>query len=261
VFYSSDDVVVQSAAFTMPWHVGMVVDPLRKETSFFGWKQDQLTPLAGFYERMELEPSSLLERQVVPTEVWDHPYEYSSSEQYSSGRSGVYLPANSPPAVPALATYIAYGLAAFGLLLSLIMLFAWVMPLTREVDRLQNMVVGLADVALADSNAALCPDPRLRILSPLAGQRFTIGEQVDISGTALMPDVNRYQVDARPAGMEGGWTTVDSYRGSTKLGELALWDTESWPPGAYELRLIAVDNNNIKLPASPNCHLGLELTP
>ncbi|MFN2207579.1 MAG: Mov34/MPN/PAD-1 family protein [Candidatus Promineifilaceae bacterium] len=261
VFYSSDDVVVHSAAFTMPWHVGMVVDPLRKETSFFGWRHKQLVPIAGFYERMELEPTSVLEWNVVPTDVWDHPYEYRGGEQYGSGISGVYLPANSPPAVPALATYVAYGLAALGLLLTVVLLFGWVMPLTREVDRLQNMVVGLADVALADSNAALCPDPRLRILSPLAGQRFRIGERVDITGTALLPDVNRYQVDARPAAMEGGWTTVDSYRGSTKLGQLALWDTESWPPGAYDLRLIAVDNNNIKLTASPNCQLGLELTP
>lgn len=261
VFYSSDDVVVHSAAFTMPWHVGMVIDPLRKETSFFGWKQDQLVPYGGFYERMELEPSSVLEWQIVPTAVWDHPYEYPDGARYADGRSAVYLPSNALPAVPALKSYVGYGLAALGLLLSLIMLFGWVMPLTREVDRLQNMVIVLADSALADSNAALCPDPRLRILSPLTGQRITSGEQFEVMGTAILPDVNRYQIDARAAGIEGGWITVDAYRGSTKLGQLAMWDTESWPPGAYEMRLVAVDNNNIKLPASPNCQITVDLTP
>ena len=257
VFYSSDDVVVHSAAFTMPWHVGMVVDPLRKETSFFGWQQEELVPYPGFYERMELEPSSVLEWQVVPTAVWDHSYEYPDGERY--GTSSVYLPANTPLAMPALKTYVGYGLAALGLLLSLLLLFAWVMPLTREVDRLQNMVVVLADSALADSNAALCPDPRLRLLSPPANQPIPAGAQVELLGTAMLPEVTRYQVDVRPAAVEGRWTTGDSYRGSTKVGELAVWDTESWPRGAYELRLLAVDNNTIKLPGSPDCIIGLEL--
>lgn len=259
VFYSSDDVVVHSAAFTMPWHVGMVIDPLRKETAFFGWKQEELVPYQGFYERMELEPSSVLEWQTVPTAIWDQPYEYPDGERYAT--SGVYLPANSPPALPALTSYIGYGLAALGFLLGLLMFFFWVRPLTQEVDRLQNMAVVLADSALADSNAALCPDPRLRILSPLAKQQIPGGAPVEVMGTAFLPELNRYQVDARPAGLEGGWTTVDSYRGSTKLGELATWNTESLSPGAYELRLVAVDNNNIKLAGSPNCAISFELTP
>jgi proteasome lid subunit RPN8/RPN11 len=44
VFYSSDDVIVHSAAFTLPWHVGMVVDPIRKEAGVFGWKAGSLHP-------------------------------------------------------------------------------------------------------------------------------------------------------------------------------------------------------------------------
>jgi proteasome lid subunit RPN8/RPN11 len=259
VFYSSDDVVVHSAAFTMPWHVGMVVDPLRKETSFFGWKEDALVPHLGFYERLELEPESLLQWQPVATAVWNHPYEYPGSGQH--GPSSVYLPANSPMAMPALRTYVGYGLAALGLLLSLLLLFAWVMPLTREVDRLQNMVVVLADTALADSNAALCPDPRLRILSPLVGQSVAAETQVEIMGTAMIPDAPRYMVDARPAGAEARWVNIDMLRGSTKLGELAIWDTESVPPGVYELRVVPVDSNNIRLAGSPDCAIGIELIP
>lgn len=259
VFYSSDDVVVHSAAFTMPWHIGMVIDPVRREVSLFGWKEEELVPYPGFYERMELQPSSVLEWEVVPTAVWDHPYEYPGMERY--GRSSVYLPANSPPALPTLKSYIAYGIAGLALLLSLIMLLGWVLPLNREVDRLQNMVILLADSALADSNAGLCPDPRLRILTPLAAQQIPTGSLVEISGTAMLPDVPRYQVDLRPAAVEERWTTLGSPRGSTKLGDLALWDTESWPPGTYEMRLVAVDNNNILLPGSPPCVIGVELTP
>lgn len=259
VFYSSDDVVVHSAAFTMPWHVGMVVDPVRKETGLFGWQDEAIVPFPGFYERMELQPASVLEWEVVPTAVWDHPYQYPGEERY--GRSSVYLPANSPPAMPALKSYIAYGIAGLALLLSLIMLLGWVLPLTQEVDRLQNMVIVLADSALADSNAGLCPDPRLRILAPLATQQIPAGSLVEITGTAMLPEVARYQIDLRPAAVEGRWTTAGTHRGSTKLGELALWDTESWPSGAYEMRLVPVDNNNIPLPGSPPCMIGLALSP
>ncbi len=258
VFYSSDDVVVHSAAFTMPWHVGMVVDPLRKETSFFGWKQDALAPYPGFYECMDLEPSSLMEWRAVPTAVWDYPYEHPDDARYA--QSSVYLPANSLPALPDLKTYIGYGLAALGLLLSLLILLAWVMPLTREVDRLQNMVVVLADTALAESNAALCTDSRMRILSPLVGQTIRSGAQVEVMGTAMLPEIARYQVDVRPAGADQPWIAVNTYRGSTKLGELATLNTESWPSGVYELRLSAVDHNNIRLPGSPNCAIALQLS-
>jgi hypothetical protein len=163
--------------------------------------------------------------------------------------------------MPALKTYIAFGVAGLALLLSLIMLLGWVLPLTQEVDRLQNMVIVLADSALAESNGALCPDPRLRILAPLATQQIPTGSLVEITGTAVLPEVARYQVDVRPAAVEGRWTTVGSHRGSTKLGELALWDTESWPPGAYEMRLVPVDNNNILLPGSPPCMIGVALSP
>ena len=135
------------------------------------------------------------------------------------------------------------------------------MPLTREVDRLQNMVVVLADSALVDSNAAACPDPRLRMLSPLLGQRLPAGVSVEIMGTAVLPEITRYQVDVRPSGIEGGWSTVNLYRGTTKLDQLAKWNTEALSPGLYDLRLLAVDNNNIRLPRTPDCAIAIELTP
>lgn len=257
VFYSSDDVVVHSAAFTQPWHVGLVVDPLRAETSFFGWKQGQLAPIGGFYERLDLQPGSSMAWRQTDTAVWDHPYDY---DEAGGGPSSVYLPPNQRPVLPALLPYLGYALGGLGMLLSLIMLLGWVLPLTREVDRLQNTVVVLADTALEGSNATLCPDMRLRILAPLAEQQAAAGERLEISGTAMWPEAARYQVDMRPATSQS-WTLIGRQRGDIKLGRLALWDTTAVTPGTYALRLSAVDNNNIRLAGSPDCTINFDILP
>jgi proteasome lid subunit RPN8/RPN11 len=260
VFYSSDDVVVHSAAFTLPWHVGMVIDPLRKETGFFGWNMGSLVPIAGFYELHDVQPYSLLDWKVVHTAVWDHPYEYGQQEIRERGSSTVYLPPSDNVNLPALKSYAGFAVGALGLLLSFFLLVGLVMPLTREVDRLQNMVIVLADTALAESNAAYCPDPTLRILAPLIGSRVPVGSTVEVMGTAMIADAAGYQVNVRPA--EGAsWFLVDERRKGTKLGQLAVWDTESTPVGDYEMRLTAVDGNHIRLSGSPPCAIAIELTP
>jgi proteasome lid subunit RPN8/RPN11 len=258
VFYSSDDVIVHSAAFTQPWHIGLVVDPLRLEAAIFGWQREGLGPLSGFYERLDLQPESLLPWHPVETAVWNHPYEYGAHGE--AGGSAVYLPPSQLPGLPAFKSYFGYALGALGLLLSLIMLVGWVLPLTREVDRLQNTVVVLADTALADSNAALCPDMRLRILTPLAGQQMAAGENLEVTGTAMFPEAVRYQVDVRAGGSES-WALVGRQRGDVKLGRIARWDTTAVPPGDYLLRLSAVDSNNLRLAGSPDCAIPVQVTP
>ncbi len=258
VFYSSDDVVVHSAAFTQPWHVGMVIDPLRKETSFFGWIDGQLEAKKGFYENPDLQPYSLLEWQAVQTGVWDHPYEELDAEEPAS--STVYLHPSNRPMLPMLKPYIGIGIGIFGLLLSVFLLFAWVLPLTRQVDQLQTMTLVLADSALAESNAATCPDARLRILMPLSGQNIQAGTIAEVMGTTMIEDAVRYQVNVRAQGADN-WVLLNASRRDSKLGQLASWDTSSTPPGIYEIRLTAVDNNNIRLPGSPPCSIAVELTP
>jgi proteasome lid subunit RPN8/RPN11 len=57
VFYSSDDVVVHTAAFTLPWHVGLVVDPLGNHASYFGWQDGVLAPIVGYYEQLDSQPT------------------------------------------------------------------------------------------------------------------------------------------------------------------------------------------------------------
>lgn len=70
VFFSADDEVVHAAAFTQPWHVGLVVDPVRQTASFFGWAGDVIRSVPGFYE---LIPATTGAADEVPRSVvsWD----------------------------------------------------------------------------------------------------------------------------------------------------------------------------------------------
>ncbi len=74
VFYSSDDVVVHSAAFTLPWQVGLVVDPVQDEACFFGWEEApggrQIAPIGGFYEWLDQDDESVLTWQVTHRPNW-----------------------------------------------------------------------------------------------------------------------------------------------------------------------------------------------
>lgn len=80
VFYSADDEVVHAAAFTQPWHVGLVVDPIRNQGSFFAWKAEQVKPIPGFYELIPAEagnehevPRAVVDWEVVIDKSWFMP--------------------------------------------------------------------------------------------------------------------------------------------------------------------------------------------
>lgn len=103
VFYSSDDVVVHSAAFTLPWQVGLVVDPFRKEACFFGWESSglgkQLLPIAGFYEWIDQTAGTILNWRVTYQTSWVENYKQDPLPQspHSSQTSEIhYLPNISP---------------------------------------------------------------------------------------------------------------------------------------------------------------------
>jgi proteasome lid subunit RPN8/RPN11 len=254
VFYSGDDVVVHSAAFTLPWHVGLVVDPIRNEASFFGWRKGELAPSAGFYELLDT-PDPVVDWQMVRTSVWHETYEeHLAAEQGLSPYADSSVTDWQPKQQP-------WGLimGALGLLLSFFLLVGWVVPLTKQVNQLEALTLTLADQTLAD-NAAACPDPNLRILSPLAGSNVQVGSEIDVVGTAVYPEADRYRVEVRPAGAEL-WALVGEKRASTDLGTIATWDTTPHQPAAYEMRLTAVDRNNIRLTNSATCLVTLELQP
>lgn len=255
VFYSSDDVVVHSAAFTQPWHVGLVVDPVRDEASFFGWVGGVLSPLAGFYELPERQPQTLVPWRAVATTVWDKPYE---EQQMAEANSRVVLARNGRPRFSGRELGLVASAAA--LLLSFFLIVGGVLPLMRRVELLETTVLNLAQASLTESNAGTCPDPRLRILTPLNGQAYASGAIIQLIGTAEYPGARRYQTEYRLVGSET-WALIDRLRDDTRLGRLANWATTDLPPGDYELRLSPVDLNNIRLADSAPCAVNVSLTP
>jgi proteasome lid subunit RPN8/RPN11 len=260
VFYSGDDVVVHSAAFTLPWHVGLVVDPVRNEACFFGWENGELIPFAGFYELLDGQEKPFVSWRVVRTSVWSDATEAELAQKQMAAhqdQTTVYAPSTPKPSFnPGIGLIV----GSIGLLLTLFMLFGWVIPLNQEVNRLENVVLVMAGEALQETNAAACPDPRLRILNPIHGSGFHIGAEIEMMGTVSIPDATRYQIEQRPFD-EDEWQLLKTVRRSTNLGHLATWDTTEVPAGAYEIRLTAVDRNNIILPDLARCQIALELVP
>jgi hypothetical protein len=148
---------------------------------------------------------------------------------------------------------------ALGLLLSFFLLVGWVVPLTRQVNQLEALTLTLADQTLTE-NVAACPDPNLRILSPAVGSGVRVGDEVDVVGTAVHPEAYRYRVEVRPVGADL-WSLVGDKRADTSVGTIATWDTTLHQPAAYEMRLTAVDRNNIRLTNSATCLIDVVLTP
>lgn len=262
VFYSGDDVVVHSAAFTLPWHVGLVVDPIQNEASFFGWVNGALAPLSGFYEWLDKEQETVVRWRVVRTAVWDQTYEeYQQSKRARKPPGGVYAaPGNATFGLSSMNPWLGVATGLLGVLLSLFLLIGWVWPLNQQVNRLENVVLMLADEALVDSNAATCPDSRLRILAPLTDHSIPVGTTLTVIGTANHPNAARYRVEIRPAGTET-WQLLNERRRGTSLGELATWNTAEFPSGLYEMRLTAVDRNTLLLQNATPCMITIELTP
>jgi proteasome lid subunit RPN8/RPN11 len=255
VFYSSDDVVVHSAAFTLPWHVGLVLDPVRREGCFFGWQDGELAALPGFYELLDEQPEPVVDWQVAIS-------------RYAS-ETGLYY--ELPPSVPdghshqAAPTSQQWGQQygpwpAVGGSLLLLLLFLlvglWLGSLNRQVNALQQAVISLAG---ATENAAACPDPALRLLVPAANGRITPGP-ISFIGTADHADAHRYRLEGRLHGGDS-WQLIQEWRRDIPLGELGQWDTTGHPFRLYEVRLIAVDSNNVRLADTSLCQIVIELGP
>jgi hypothetical protein len=149
-------------------------------------------------------------------------------------------------------------LGILGFVLGFFLLFGWVVALNRQVNSLESVVASLAGET--SINAVSCADPQLRIVAPVAESRVTLGEDVAIFGTAVHPEATRYQIEYKPAEGES-WELAGVQRRQTDLGLLTSWDTSELPFGRYELRLTAVDRQNIPLPGVASCHIAVELMP
>jgi proteasome lid subunit RPN8/RPN11 len=122
VFFSDDDEVVHAAAFTQPWHVALVVDPVRRHASFFSWAGQLITPVQGFYEVIppDAEPEERLPRTVVDWAiVLDDSWLYQS--HYSPG-SRMPLTLTQMPTLPLVSPWAGVVLGALGFVMGLIAL-------------------------------------------------------------------------------------------------------------------------------------------
>lgn len=256
VFYSSDDVVVHSAAFTLPWHVGLVVDPVRNEAAFFGWIAQTLAPFAGFYEKLGPSQQTAVPWRVVQTAVWDHPYTVPHTPRAAAVASPRTAAATSLPLRRNSGWLLGVAIAV----LTFFFLAGWIAVLNRQVTQLETAVNTMATTALPAEHLTTCPDPNLRVLSPLTATRVPAGERVTLLGTADVLSAARYQVQIRPSGSEQ-WSTVATRRSATEFGQVGVWRTQNVTPGSYELRLIAVDRNSVRLSNAIPCQLQLELIP
>lgn len=256
VFYSSDDVVVHTAAFTLPWHVGLVVDPLGNEASYFGWQEGTLAPIAGYYEQLDVQETPVAPWRVAKTEVW---HTRETEQFYASYESGVDEAGLMQAMYGHGQTFTLSNstmLGILGFILGFFLLFGWVVALNRQVNSLESVVASLAGET--SINAVACADTQLRIVAPVAESRLPWGQDVAIFGTAVQPDAARYQIEYRQAGGES-WELAGVQRRQTDLGLLTNWDTSELPLGRYELRLTAVDRQNIPLPSVASCQIAVEL--
>lgn len=249
VFYSSDDVVVHSAGFTLPWHVGLVVDPIRRAASFFGWVEGELENLSGFYELTETtEAPSAVDWHYVNTSV--QPFmNYAPTVGYGEQEMGL-----ETAVTPKEWVYVIGSLTA----LLFFFVAGWIASLNRQVSQLEQVLLTQLNnpVLVAES----CPNPQLRILSPLTGYAIPQGETFAIFGTADVNGATRYHVEQRPAGSDDAWTLIGTERFDQSVGSLVRWNTKDVSPGLYELRLTAVDRQNLQLEEVRPCQIQVLVT-
>ena len=127
VFYSADDVVVHSAAFVMPWQVGLVIDPIRLEGCLFGWRslpndmtsKPMLIPINGYYERLDERPSTTTTWRLVRSTIWEESYSPGIGEPRPNQS---YQPDSYGPALPQISPWWGVLLGGTSLIITLLML-------------------------------------------------------------------------------------------------------------------------------------------
>jgi len=91
-----------------------------------------------------------------------------------------------------------------------------------------------------------CKPGEVEITSPKSGD--TLQGEVNIEGTALIPNFGFYKVDIAPAS-QALFLTIYASHTPVKQGKLVeKWDTATLPPGDYVLQLVVVDNAGKPLP-------------
>lgn len=262
VFFSGDDIVVHSAAFVLPWHVALVLDPLRGEMGLFAWQKGKIVPVPGFYGMADEGAWRDNPWRVVPAEVWEDTYE----ERLRKRRAPVREKKRSGDRMPGINPWLGLLVGAVGLLLSLGLLFGGVLPLSRQNDALQQFVLAQGERNLQQAGVvgdAACPDPALRIYVPQPGAEIGAGQAMSVVGRADHPQASRYQVELRPLGGPAWWPLAQ-VRGAESPEILWNWDSDQWDAsrlqeGTYELRLGALNDGGQPLEGSAPCIVRFQI--
>lgn len=126
VFFSADDIVVHSAAFVLPWQIGMVLDPARREVCLVGWNQKQgstvdreLAGLPGFYEKLDHQENSVVTWRFSLASIWR---QGGYLPQNPADIHEVYTPPTEWPSLPQISPWWGVALGGLSLLISLLLL-------------------------------------------------------------------------------------------------------------------------------------------
>jgi hypothetical protein len=85
-----------------------------------------------------------------------------------------------------------------------------------------------------------CPNPGSKIVRPGNGDK--VAGVIQIVGAASIENFEYYKFEFRPAASAEDWNFINRYNNSVVEGVLGDWNTDTVPPGEYELRLVVVDN-------------------
>ena len=263
VFYSGDDVVVHTTAFSLPWHVGLVLDPVRDTVALFGWVEDDITqekslaPIQGWYELAETDDGS-----VIP---WRHRHEHGLSGMRRDAMRSSYRPrpASGGGALisdedgPIISDGFLTATAMFMALVGLMYTFLVYIPNQENgaVMTAVNAELAQAQVDEWDGQQALfCSTPNMYIVEPAPQQQITAGESIIVVGRAELPGLTDYEVQMLAP---SGWETVREI-GQRSFGPLGKWHTQDLPAGEYWLRLIA-KNDQGELLHDSSCWTSVQL--
>jgi hypothetical protein len=111
---------------------------------------------------------------------------------------------------------------------------------------LMGTLGAIAPGSTPTAQATGCIPGQINITSPKPGDE--IQGQVDLKGTASIPNFGFYKYEFSPIGSDA-WSTILAKRKAVKDGDLGNWDTSAILTGDYKLRLVVTDNQGNELPA------------
>lgn len=255
IFFSADDVVVHSAAFVLPWHVALVIDPLSRRMGAFAWKKGTLDGLPGFFERRrQASTRSTLPWRAQRGEIWTESYMEHMAQQRRR---------DTPSEIgrTITASWQAYAALALVVLLLAAGVIGATLHLRGQNETLRAIVTSLAEQSMQEAQArgaASCPSASLRLLAPVPGAQLNAAQEVIIVGTANVSNAAAYRLEVRPSDAQAWWL-MGSFRKSTEVDQLLTWDTTSFAPGYYDFRLLAVDGEGQMMQAPEPCIIQFEL--